>query len=147
MDSYKNLSKTDRWSLVLYLKTLSPRFLKRSPGIPIVFPPAHTTTPEIIIRGLEAYRQMQCSVCHGEKARGDGPLAKELTDPTGEPVRPADLTSKRLKSGQGPQAIYRTIMTGLDGTPMPSYGDSLEPDEGWALALYIYSLAHPKDTL
>ena len=32
-------------------------------------------------------------------------------------------------------------MTGLDGTPMPSYGDSLDPEEGWDLALYIFSLS------
>ena len=146
MDGYENLPKADRWSLVLYLKTLSPRFLKRPPGISIVFPPAHPPTPEAVTRGLQVYHQMQCSACHGDKANGNGPLAQELLDPSGEPSRPADLTTKGLKSGQGPEAIYRTIMTGLDGTTMPSYGDSLEPDEGWALALYIFSLAHAKDT-
>lgn len=146
MDSYKDLPKTDRQALVIYLKTLSPRFLKRPPGTPIVFPQAHLLTPEAVTRGLQVYRQMQCSACHGDEARGNGPLAQELTDTTGTPIRPADLTTERLKSGQGPQAIYRTIMTGLDGTPMPSYGDSLDPDEGWDLALYISSLAHAKDT-
>jgi len=38
MDGYKNLPKTDLRALVMYLKTLSPRFLKRTPGTPIVFP-------------------------------------------------------------------------------------------------------------
>jgi mono/diheme cytochrome c family protein len=146
MDSYKGLPKTDLRALVMYLKTLSPRFLKRSPGTPIVFPPAHLPTQKAVTRGLQVYRQMQCSACHGDEARGNGPLAQELTDPTGQPSRPADLTAESLKSGQGPQAIYRTIMTGLDGTPMPSYGDSLDPEEGWDLALYIFSLAHSKDT-
>jgi len=146
MDSYENLPQSDLRALVMYLKTLSPRFLKRPPGTPIVFPPAHLPTQEAVTRGLHVYRQMQCSACHGEEARGNGPLAQELTDPTGTPIRPADLTTKSLKSGQGPQAIYRTIMTGLDGTPMPSYGDSLDPEEGWDLALYIFSLAQPKGT-
>ena len=146
MDSYKGLPKTDLRALVMYLKALSPRFLKRPPGTPIVFPPAHLPTQEAVTRGLQLYRQMQCSACHGDEARGNGPLAQELTDPTGTPIRPADLTTESLKSGQGPQAIYRTIMTGLDGTPMPSYGDSLDPEEGWDLALYIFSLAHAKDT-
>jgi mono/diheme cytochrome c family protein len=146
MDSYKGLPKPDLRALVMYLKSLSPRFLKRPPGTPIVLPPAHLPTQEAVTRGLQVYRQMQCSACHGDEARGNGPLAQELTDPTGTPIRPADLTTKSLKSGQGPQAIYRTIMTGLDGTPMPSYGDSLDPEEGWDLALYIFSLAQEKDT-
>jgi len=146
MDSYENLPQTDLRALVMYLKALSPRFLKRTPGNPIVFPPAHLPTQEAVTRGLHVYRKMQCSACHGDEARGNGPLAQELTDPTGTPIRPADLTTKSLKSGQGPQAIYRTIMTGLDGTPMPSYGDSLDPEEGWDLALYIFSLAQPKGT-
>ena len=146
MDSYKGLPKTDLGALVMYLKTLSPRFMKRPPGTPIVFPQAGLATQEAVTRGLQVYRQMQCSACHGDEARGNGPLAQDLTDPTGTPIRPADLTTKSLKSGQGPQAIYRTIMTGLDGTPMPSYGDSLDPEEGWDLALYISSLARAKDT-
>ncbi len=146
MDGYKDLPQTDHRALVMYLKTLSPRFSKRPPGIPIVFPPQGIATQEAVTRGLHMYRQMQCSACHGDEARGNGPLAQVLTDTTGTPIRPADLTTTRLKSGQGPQAIYRTIMTGLDGSPMPSYGDSLDPEEGWDLALYISSLARAKDT-
>ncbi len=32
-------------------------------------------------------------------------------------------------------------MTGLSGTPMPSYGDSLEPDQAWDLVYYVLSLS------
>jgi mono/diheme cytochrome c family protein len=32
-------------------------------------------------------------------------------------------------------------MTGLAGTPMPSYGDSLEPDQAWDLVYYVLSLS------
>ena len=147
MEGYNDLPKTDRLSLIAYIKTLSPRFLKRPQGKPIIFPSDRTPTQEAISRGLELYRQMGCAACHGDTARGDGELAQDLTDTTGSPIQPADLTSGRLKSGPGPKAIYRTIMTGLDGTPMPSYGDSLDPEEGWELALYILSLANTKDTL
>ena len=31
-------------------------------------------------------------------------------------------------------------MTGLDGTPMPSYADALAPPDAWALAAYLRSL-------
>jgi mono/diheme cytochrome c family protein len=31
-------------------------------------------------------------------------------------------------------------MTGLDGTPMPSFGDALKPDQIWDLVHYIQTL-------
>ena len=145
MASYEDLSKSDRMALVAYLKFLSPRFLKRPPGTPILFPPSRPLTSESASRGRHLFEQMVCAACHGATGKGDGELAQELTDSAGEPIQPADLTRKKLKSGLGPKAIYRTIMTGLDGTPMPSYGDSLSPEEGWDLALYIYSLAESRE--
>ena len=147
MESYKDLPQSDLLALVAYLKSLSPRFLKRKQGMPIIFPSARPLTEQSVTRGSHLYQQMQCAACHGEEGRGDGELAQELTDTRGDPIRPADLTRGKLKSGSGPKAIYRTIMTGLDGTPMPSYGDSLDPEEGWELALYIVSIAAPKETL
>ncbi len=36
--------------------------------------------------------------------------------------------------------IFVTVRTGLDGTPMPSYADSLTPDQTWAIAAYVRSL-------
>ena len=146
MDSYRDLSENDRQGLIIYLKSLSPRFLTKKQGTAIMYPKVRPQTKETADRGLEIYQRMQCAACHGKEARGDGPLALELKDTSGQPIPPADLTSSRLKSGPAPEDIYRTIMTGLDGTPMPSYGDSLDPEEGWNLALYIFSLAHEKDS-
>jgi len=37
--------------------------------------------------------------------------------------------------------VYRTLVTGLSGTPMPSYADSLEPEQIWDLAFYVLSLS------
>ena len=146
MENYQELSKPDRMALVAYLKTLSPRFLKSPQGAPIIFPEARPLTPESVTHGRQLYKEMQCGACHGPNGEGDGELAKELTDTDGNSIQPADLTRKRLKSGDGPKALYRTIMTGLDGTPMPSYGYSLDPEEGWDLALFISSLTNTKDS-
>ena len=146
MEGYPELRKPDLLALVTYLKTFSPRFLKTGPGTPIIVPSPHPMTPEATARGQQVYREMYCAACHGETARGDGELAQGLTDTNGDPIQPADLTTGNFKSGQGPQAIYRTIMTGLDGTPMPSYGDSLDPEKGWDIALYIFSLSQTKET-
>lgn len=145
MESYQDLPEPDRMTLVTYLKSLSPRFLKSARGTPIIIPVIRPNTPESVTRGRQLYEDMQCSACHGEEGRGDGELAQELSDTAGDPIQPADLTRRRLKSGEGPEAIYRTVMTGLDGTPMPSYGYSLDPEEGWDLALYIFSLAKVKE--
>jgi cytochrome c oxidase cbb3-type subunit 2 len=145
MEGYQNLPQADRMALVAYLKSLSPRFLKSPQGTPIIFPVARPQTPESVTRGRQLYKEMQCGACHGANGGGDGELAQTLTDTDGKPIQPADLTRKRLKSGDGTEAIYRTIMTGLDGTPMPSYGFSLDPKEGWDLALFIFSLANTKE--
>jgi len=32
-------------------------------------------------------------------------------------------------------------MTGLNGTPMPSFADNLKPEETWDLVEYLFSLA------
>lgn len=141
MDRYAALPERDRWALVAYLKGLSSRFAQAEPGQPIPFPPSRPFSPESAVRGREVYERMQCAACHGDGARGDGPLAAELSDTEGLPIRPADLTKLQLKGGKGPESIYRSVVTGLDGTPMPSYGDSLIPDEAWDLALYIFSLS------
>ena len=36
-------------------------------------------------------------------------------------------------------------MTGLDGSPMPSFSDNVKPDEAWALVMYLRTL-QPENT-
>ncbi len=56
-----------------------------------------------------------------------------------------------LKSGPSPKDIYRTFMTGVGGTAMPSYADIFgEPDgenikdgDAWNLVSYVLSLRTP----
>ncbi len=75
------------------------------------------------------------------EGKGDGTSAKELKDDRGEPISPTDLTLKPFKSGPNPEDLYRTISTGLNGTPMPSYADVLTPEDRWSLVSYILSIA------
>jgi DMSO reductase family type II enzyme heme b subunit len=46
-----------------------------------------------------------------------------------------------MKGGASPEDIYRTFMTGLDGTPMPSFIDDLVEEQRWQLVHYIQSLS------
>ena len=127
-------------NVIAYLKTLSPRFSTEPAPVPITVPPGPEATKDVLARGREFYREMKCPECHGPAGRGDGDSAGLLKDDLGRPLRPADLARRPLKSGDGPEAIYRTLATGVGGTGMPSYLDALTPEELWALVRYVETL-------
>lgn len=87
------------------------------------------------------YEEAGCAQCHGSAGRGESPSAKGLKDDWGNPIAPSNLTLKPFKSGANPEDLYRTLSTGLNGTPMPSYADALSANERWALVSYILSIA------
>ncbi len=70
-----------------------------------------------------------------------------LKDDEGFTMVPADLTAGQFKSGPTVEDIYRTMTTGLSGTPMPSYRDAFPDEDRWALAYYVLSLSAYKDPL
>src|SRR6185295_20242872 len=90
-----------------------------------------------VARGREIYIQGGCPECHGDTGQGNGPSAASLSVP------PADLTRRPLKSGPIARDIVKTIVTGLDGTPMPSYDLMFSDADVWALAYYVESLGTP----
>ena len=53
------------------------------------------------------------------------------------PSLPLTLPRLRPKCGDTDRDIYRIFMTGLDGTPMPSFADNIKPDEAWDLVFYL----------
>jgi hypothetical protein len=83
---------------------------------------------------------MGCYRCHGMTGRGDGPSSATLVDNWDEKILPFDFTSGPLKGGGGPEGIYRTFMTGLDGTPMPSFDESMDEQQRWDLVSYCLEL-------
>jgi hypothetical protein len=79
--------------------------------------------------------------CHGEAGRGEGPSAPTLKDDLGHPIRAADLTYRwTFRGGPRREDVFRTFSTGLNGTPMPSFFDSVSEADRWALTDYVYSL-------
>ena len=139
MVAQDDLSERERRAVVDYLKTFSERFRSEKPQSPVPIPEATPRTPELLARGREIYQKAECFKCHGAEGRGDGPSAEGLKDSWGYPIQPTDL-ARPLKGGSTPEAIYRTVVTGLDGTPMPSYEGALSADELWALSFYVASL-------
>jgi len=154
MPEWSLLPDRQRRALVAYVKSFYAEWEERGAGTPIALPrpPADLATAARVARGKELYAMLECSTCHGEGGHGDGPSAKTLQpDVWGNPQHPFDFTKGRLKSGAGVEDIYRTFMTGLNGTAMPSYADIFaEPDgenvkegDAWNLVAYIVSLRTP----
>lgn len=141
MPPWRPLTREARTDLVAYIKTFSSRFQEEKPGTPLQIPPEPPSSAESVQRGAELFQNMNCWSCHGKEGRGDGPSAHTLTDSKGYPIAPFDLTSgMQLKCGDSSQAAFRDLMTGLDGTPMPSFSDALTPDQAWDLVHFIESL-------
>jgi len=101
----------------------------------------------MVTRGKDLYLKAKCFQCHGDTGKGDGESAPELTDDRKFPIRPADFTRGQFKGGSTVVDIYRTMSLGLDGTPMPSYADSMNDEERWAISYYVLSLSAFKDPL
>ena len=135
-----DLLEEDRKAVVQYLKTFSPRFASERPAPPVILSPAPPKSRDLVAEGRRLYRDAECAKCHGDRGHGDGPSAPGMKDDWGWPTRPSDLTWRPLKRGSATGEIYLTIATGLSGTPMPSYGDSLDSQEIWALVSYLESL-------
>jgi mono/diheme cytochrome c family protein len=135
---FTNQQKAD---LVAWVKHFSPRFASEKPGTPIQIPPEPEVTPERLKTGREVFARVQCWKCHGVTGEANGPSAATLQDDLGRPIAPYNFTEgSRPKCGSSDQDIYRIFMTGLDGTPMPSFADNLKPDEAWDLVFYLRAL-------
>ena len=136
-----HLSEQQRWAVVHYLKTFSERFKEERPGQAIAVSAAPSANSKLVALGKAKYEEAGCAECHGPNGGGDGPSAKGLKDDWGNSISPSNLTLKPFKSGPNPEDLYRTISTGLNGTPMPSYTAALSPNDRWALVSYILSIA------
>ena len=141
MPSWSALTAQQRADLVAYIKTFSPKWKSDKAGDPIQVPAEPAVNLEGIQHGKEIYTKLECSKCHGTEGRGDGPAAATLTDNNNQPIRPYDFESgSRFKCGTTNTDLFKIFMTGLDGTPMPSFADVLKPNEAWDLVHYLRTL-------
>lgn len=111
---------------------------RSAPGEPIAIPDEPPMDQASVERGRAVYARMECAKCHGLTGKGDGPSADELVDEWGRKIVPADFTTPAgIKRGKTPRDIYTIFMTGINGTPMPSYSGKMSPREAWDLAHYV----------
>jgi cytochrome c oxidase cbb3-type subunit I/II len=158
MPAWYDLPINDRLAVIQYIKYVlavdrsDPAkpyafFTEEPPGPPLYIGKPPAPSQQLLDRGKEVWEQAKCWECHGKSGKGDGEKAAGLKDDEGFTVVPADLTSGQFKSGPAVEDIYRTMTTGLSGTPMPSYQDSLPDEDRWALSYYVLALSAYKDPL
>lgn len=146
MPAWPGFSADDVDDLVFYLKTFAPDFAQPARNVPPVeLPKPPSSSDESIKAGRAVYEATGCVGCHGRLGRGDGESARTLKDDWGNPIRAADLTQRwTFRGGPTREDIFRTLSTGLNGSPMPSFADALKPEDRWHLTDFIYSLS-PSD--
>ena len=133
--------------LVAHLKTFSPFFESQPAPEPMEIASAPSANEEALAEGRQFYERIECNKCHGDGGRGNGPSAPTLEDDDDLPVRAADLTENWLFNGGGSvEEIHQRLVTGLNGTPMPSFhdliaSDFMTEDQLWNVAHYVRSLS------
>lgn len=102
-------------------------------------------TAEHVDRGRKAFAEKGCVKCHGEDGRGQtkGNIG---TDGWSFPTQAADLTSGMLHGGQNPIDVYRRIISGINGTPMPGFKSVLEsePETIWDLVAFVLYVSNER---
>jgi mono/diheme cytochrome c family protein len=143
MPNWSALTDQQRADLVAFIKTFSPRWKTEKPGDAIQVPAEPALSVASIKHGSELFQKLECWKCHGQEGRGDGPSASTLTDSNDQPIRPYNFTSdNRSKCGKTNQDLYKIFMTGLDGTPMPSFADVIKPEDAWDLVHFLRTLQY-----
>jgi mono/diheme cytochrome c family protein len=141
MPSWRPLNPQQRADLVAFIKTWSPRWAKEKPGASLNIPPETAITIESILHGRELFQKLECWKCHGPEGHADGPSASTLTDSKGNPILPFNFsTGERFMCGDSTRDLYRIFMTGLDGSPMPSFADVIQPNDAWDLVHFLRTL-------
>lgn len=132
------LSKDEINQLVTYLKRFSPRF-ELLPSEPIDTIQELPNDAESLERGEMYFDGVECWKCHGREGLGDGPSSDTLKDDWGNKIYPRNLSKPwTFRRGDSAEAMFEILYTGMQGTPMPAFADSMEkPDDLWDMVHYV----------
>jgi mono/diheme cytochrome c family protein len=92
-----------------------------------------TATPKLLVRGEALFKQ-NCTSCHGDAGRGDGPAVATLNPKPRNFTRPDKWTR-----GYRITDIFTTVTIGVKGTGMAAF-DFVVPADRMALVHYVRSL-------
>ncbi len=160
MPSWITLRTDERWKVVYYIKTFAEDFFSDPDFDPrrkddegddyvIEIPSFSASTPELVEAGKKVFVRAGCVECHGKEGRGDGTSAGRQFNYLKQRILPRDLSKGwTYKGGSRVEDIWRTLTSGLNGTPMPSFIGSFDNEDPKqderdriAVAHYIRSLA------
>jgi mono/diheme cytochrome c family protein len=120
-----------------------PRRLLAEEAMPVSQPayfdvPANLQNPvpadEVSLQRGEILFSLNCSVCHGRKGQGDGPVVESWQ---ADARRPANLTAERFN--QYPDnLLYGVITQGLGG--MPPLRENMTERQTWDVINYVHTL-------
>ena len=152
MPAWYMISERERLAVIQYIKTFSDRWEKNEIPQPVSVPAEPVVTESSLEKGKSLFLQ-NCMICHGNEGKGNGPLSGLLKNFWEQPIKPANLTlpagvSGGVKMGHGSQHIFKTLMVGIGGGPMPAYQDQLTSAEIWDIVHYVQSLrveAHERE--
>jgi cytochrome c oxidase cbb3-type subunit 2 len=145
MPIWNQLTNQDKVDLVAYVKHFSSKWVTEKPGTPLEIGPEPEVTADRVKSGQALFQKLECWKCHGVEGRANGPSSDTLQDDFNRPIKPYNFTEgSRPKCGSTDRDIYKIFMTGLDGTPMPSFSDNVKPEEAWDLVFYLRTL-QPKN--
>lgn len=142
MPAYRNLGEDGIFQVAAYVThAFIETPLAESSDIDLPdYPGPAAMTPASIRDGRQLYSELGCADCHGRDGRG---ADVHLLDKRGLMIMPMDLARPGMfGGGRKPEDLYRTLMTGLDGTPMPGYAGVFENRQAalWDLVHFILSL-------
>lgn len=90
-------------------------------------------TPTSITAGAAAYKKY-CAFCHGENAKGNGPLAPKDSNPS-------DLTDATWTSGSTDGEIFTTIANGTGpNSKMVGFKGKMPDQDIWHIVNFLRSL-------
>lgn len=140
MPAFDFLPEAERRKVGAYVLQLADLIDGQEPEVlagPGTLPAA---TPASIAKGKQLYIDAGCNSCHGDTGKGDGGSAATLKDAAGRPTKPRDFTEGVYRGGGERLDLFYRIAAGMDGTPMPAYGDVLEAPDLVAVVDYLVSL-------
>lgn len=117
---------------------------------PVAVPPEPPLDAAAAARGAAIFADpaIGCASCHGADGKGRGPLVWDaaaaawlLRDAWGLPAQPRDLSAGQYHGGGAPADLFRRIHAGVKGTPMPAFGDRLNPEQIWDLVAHLRAIA------
>ncbi len=150
MPPFPLMSERDGLAVIQYMKTFSPEWqdpTKHASPVSVPPLPEWYNNPKsrepFVKEGLTLF-QATCAPCHGATGDGNGTAAATLVDVWQQPIKPIDLRQPYIRRGKNVSDLYKVLVTGVNGTPMPNFGPAMNDDQRWKIVAYIDHLRRVK---